>query len=255
MFSSIQNTDKNHGAFQYVWSDTAVITGSANPITGAWVPTSANPDGSINVTVSGLAFSGSLEINTDVLELINASGVRFNASISGQLSAATKSDLPSGYTPFTGMVSVGRSVVTSGYNPQYQSGQAAVAAFDNVNGGQLAVMSDLDRSQDSVVAYPPNATTASNYVPSGNLGTTLVTGIAILADPNRIAWGIQVIGSGSPLYVKFGTAPASTGSFNLLLRAASADWAADGGSFIDSPAVYLGDVSISGSTRFTCWSM
>jgi len=47
----------------YVWSANAVITGSANPVTGAWVPASANADGYLNVNLGGIAFSG--QINVD----------------------------------------------------------------------------------------------------------------------------------------------------------------------------------------------
>lgn len=239
---------------QYGWAPTASWTGN-NGVTGNFVPLQVDASGVLQATIAGAIFSGSLEINTDTLEAITLTGVLYSSGISGELASVTKSDLPSGYGAMTGFVHVNRAVVTSGYNPQFNSGAGAVTAVDNVNGGMLAVVSDMDRSIDSVTAYPPNATTASNYVPSGNIGTNIVTGSVLLSNPNRIAWGIQVIGSGSPLYVKFGTGPAGTGSMNLLLKGSAADYGADGGSFIDSPAVYLGEVSISGSTRFTVWEM
>lgn len=238
------------------WSETAVQTGANPALTGNWTPISVNPDGSLNVQVSGLAFSGSLEVNTDVLESINASGVRFQASVSGQLATATRSDLPSGYTPYTGMVNVNRAVVTSGYNPQFASGAPAVTAIDNINGGTLAVMSDLDQSTDSVTSYVPSATTTSNYVPSGAgaVGATIVTGNIFQANPNRVQSYIQVIGSGGALYVKFGDAPASTGSFSVLLKPSTTDFGTDGGVWSDN-GFWKGSISVSGGlgTRFICW--
>ena len=241
---------------QHGWSPTATWTGN-NGVTGNWVPLSLNPDGSLNVAVSGISVGISgLEVNTDTLEGMVASGVRYDAYLSGTFASATKSDLPSGYSPYTGMVNVNRAVVTSGYNPQFASGAGAVTAVDNVNGGTLAVVSDLDASIDSVTAYVPSATTTSNYVPSGAgaAGAAIVTGNILLANPNRIQSYIQVIGSGGPLYVKFGDAPASTGSFSVLLKAATSDFGTDGGVWSDN-GFWKGSVSVSGNigTRFICW--
>jgi len=225
-------------AMQYGWSPTAAWTGN-NGVTGNWVPLAVDASGFIQATIANAAFSG--ELNVDIPPVTAVTGIN-NGNISG-------------YAIQSGMLQTnGVAVVTSGYNPQFASGQKAPFAIDNTNGGELVVLSDLDRSIDSVTTYPANATTASNYVPSGSLNA-MVTGNVLLANPNRIAWGIQNVGSGSSLYLKFGTAPAGSGNFNMLLRAATADFGSDGGSFIDSPAVYLGDVSISGSTRFSVWEM
>lgn len=218
MFSSIQNVDKNHAAFQYGWSENAVISGNNPPTTGAFMPLA-----------------------------VDASGVLLQA---GSITANI-----SGYAPQSGLLEVaGLAVVTSGFNPSYASGQKAPFAIDNINGGELVVLSDLDASVDSVTTYPATATTLSNYVPSGS-ASSLVTGTVLVSNPSRIAWGIQNVGSGSSLFVKLGSAPTSTGSFTWILRAASSDYGADGGTFTDSPAMYRGDVSVSGSTRFSVWEM
>lgn len=247
MFSSIQNTDKNHAAFTYGWADDAVITGSANQITGAFLPMAVDPSGFLKVAIANATFTGEFNIENNV----TISGQNVILAVTGINNAS-----PSGYVIQSGLLqTAGLAVVTSGFAPQYGSGVKAPFAIDNINGGALSVLSDLDRSIDSITTYPANATTVSNYIPSGNLGTTIVTGNVLLANPNRIAWGIQNVGSGSLLYLKFGSAPAGSGSFNMLLKASAADFGADGGSFLDSPAMYLGDVSISGSTRFTVWEM
>lgn len=234
MFSSIQNADKNHAAFQYGWSDDAVITGSANLITGAFLPMALDASGFVKVSIANATFSG--EINVDV---------------------PNTSAQPSGYANQTGLYQgAGLAVVISGFNPQYASGAKAPFVIDNINGGELVMNTDMDASIDSVTTYVPSATTASNYVPSGGgaIVSAIVTGNIFAANPLRIQSYIQVIGSGGPLYVKFGDAPASTGSFSVLLKAATSDFGTDGGVWSDN-GFWRGAVSVSGGigTRFISW--
>lgn len=210
---AVHNANMIHG-----YSETAQITGSANTITGAWIPLAVNESG----------------------VLLQAGTVIANIS---------------GYAPQSGLFeTAGLAVVLTGFNPQYRSGQQAPFAIDNINGGELVVSSDLDQSVDSVTAYVPNATTTSNYVPSGGATATLLTGNALLSNPSRIQSYIQVVGSGGPLFVKLGSAPASTGSFSFILKPATTDFGADGGIWSD-PGFYKGDVSVSGGpgTRIICW--
>lgn len=60
----------------YVWSPTAEQTGSANTITGNWLPISATPDGAINVNTS-LQITGALNAT------INSVGVTGTVSVTG----------------------------------------------------------------------------------------------------------------------------------------------------------------------------
>lgn len=206
-------------AIQYGWSESATQTGSANTVTGNYVPLAVNESGVL------------LQAGTVVTNI-------------------------SGYAPQSGLFeTAGLAVVTSGFNPQYRSGQQAPFAIDNINGGELVVGSDLDRSVDSLVSYVPSATTTSNYTQSGNPVTyAMVTGNVLLSNPSRIQSYIQNLGSGI-LFVKLGSAPCSTGSFSFLLKGSSAvgaGYAADGGVWSDN-GFWLGDVSVSGATFFTAW--
>jgi hypothetical protein len=79
----------------YVWSPTAVITGSANPVTGAWIPASATADGALNVNIASVIFSGELNVENNVsitgqtvpvnvTGLVNSGNYNFfNSSITG----------------------------------------------------------------------------------------------------------------------------------------------------------------------------
>jgi hypothetical protein len=42
LFSTILNTDKQHAVYAYRWAPSAVITGHASLITGAWAPVGAS---------------------------------------------------------------------------------------------------------------------------------------------------------------------------------------------------------------------
>lgn len=220
-------------ALAYGFSPTFVQTGGANSVTGNYIPMAVDPSGFLQVAIANATFTG--EINVDV---------------------PNTSAQPSGYSNQTGLYQqAGLAVVTSGFNPQYPSGSKAPTAIDNINGGILSVLSDLDQSVDSITSYVPSATTTSNYTPSGNgINPGILTGNVLLSNPNRIQSYIQVIGSGGPLYVKLGSAPASTGSFSVLLKAATSDFGTDGGVWSDN-GFWKGDVSISGGlgTRIIAW--
>lgn len=103
-----------------------------------------------------------------------------------------------------------------------------------------------------VTTIPANATTTNNYSQSGSAGQTLLTGQILAANPARVQTYIQVIGSGGPLYVKLGAAPASQQSFSILLKPASSDFGQDGGIWSDN-GFWKGIVSVSGTTRVIAW--
>lgn len=100
----------------------------------------------------------------------------------------------------------------------------------------------------AVTSYTPTAT-PSNFTVSGSVGT-MVTGNALPATA-RTQFYVQNVGSGSALYVKLGVAPASAQSFSFILKAATADFGADGGVYTNT--FYTGTVSISGATHFIAW--
>lgn len=173
MFSSIQNTDKNHGSFGYSWSDNSVITGSANFITGAWVPLTADASGRLLVAIG-------------------------DANITGNLSVV------------------------------------------------------LDKTGDSVTAYPPQFTTVSSSTISGSMSAA-TTGVALPSNTNRKEFYVQVIGSGSPLFLAFNGNSVSSTNLNVMLKAATSSYGADGG--LLSNQTYQGPVCVSGGIGclFTIW--
>lgn len=167
-------------SFGYLWDPLLLVSGAlTNEVigTGGFRPLFSTDLTTANVNI------GDIEVAVDELEGMTASGVRFQAAISGQ--------------------SAGYSAVST----------SAI---------------------------------------SGSMGS-ITTGIALQSTPGRKEAYTQVVGSGGPLYLLFGTAAASATNFNVLLKAASTDGGADGG--IWSSERYKGPVSCSGyiGCRFTIW--
>lgn len=281
-FSSIQNTDKNHAGFTYGWSEAAIITGSPNsPITGAWTPFSLTSDGKLLVDIGGSIDITGVTVNNSVLEgyaatgnMLAQSGNLFLEAISGYTrflqtgSLATSSsdpvgvtgtsfDSPSGYATGYFLKVGGRGVeIASGFNPGYTSGANVELNFDRQNGALLVEQTDLNFNYDSVTAYPPRGSTVSNSAPSGAhpTGLAIVTGQIFAANTGRRAWSVTNMSTTSPLYILMGNGTTSTGNYNFVLNPAStANYA--GGTYIDSPAVYLGAVRVSGAGRFISWEL
>ncbi len=86
---------------------------------------------------------------------------------------------------------------------------------------------------------------------SGSMNS-MTTGIALPANSQRRKLYVQVVGSGGPLFLGYGTAP-STGAFNAVLAPATADFGVNGGVLSDSD--FQGNVFVSGGigVRFTIW--
>ncbi len=231
-------------ATQWLFDKTGVTdNGGGQGVTGYWRPVTSDDFGIDSITFSGI------NVNLGDVESAIASGNASMAFMTGAYAVA----FPTGYNAQTGQKVIGPAVVVSGFNPQYPSGQNAAFAFDNINGGGLVEITDLDRATDSVLAYSPPYTSTSNYVFSGNASTyAMVTGNVFPAvDPNRVQNFIQNIGSGT-LFVKLGAAPCGTGSFSMLLKGASSTFGTDGG--IWSDGAWQGVVSVSGQTIFQAWT-
>lgn len=87
-----------------------------------------------------------------------------------------------------------------------------------------------------------NYNTASSNTPSISSDTT-----ALAANPNRIGWHIQNVGT-NPLFVKLGSS-ASNSVFHVILKGGTGD--SDGlGAFFSQygPAVYTGIITIAGTS-------
>lgn len=98
----------------------------------------------------------------------------------------------------------------------------------------------------------PQFNSVSSSTPSGS-ASAITTGIALAQNLDRREFYIQVVGSGSPLYVAFNSNTAGTGNFNVLLKAASSTFGTDGGTL--SNTSYQGPVSVSGDALcyFSIW--
>lgn len=92
----------------------------------------------------------------------------------------------------------------------------------------------------------------STAAPSGSM-SSIITGMGLAANSNRKKFYAQVIGSGAPLWISYNGLGASSGNFNVLLKASSADPGTDGGTISD--ADFKGAVFISGGNacRFVLW--
>lgn len=95
-------------------------------------------------------------------------------------------------------------------------------------------------------------TTVTNSTVSGSMNT-MTTGQALPLNAARNQFYAQVLGSGGPLYLVYGTSAAGTGNCNVVLKAASAWPGSDGGILVDD--AYNGAVTISGGIgcMFTIW--
>lgn len=129
------------------------------------------------------------------------------------------------------------TIITGAENPQTG---AWVAATSSPNGG-------------TITTYPQSSA-VSTSLPSGThpTGISPLTGQFLAANTSRKAWFVQNLSVSYPLYVKLGSAPASSGSFNFILNPSNTD-GLGGGSYSDSPAIYTGPVSLSGFGCAIIW--
>lgn len=165
-------------------------------------------------------------------------------------------------------VSVGSVALTGSPNVTLNDGTVKVAITGTqgimVNGGYIGLTGQpivvnaavTGAPVFTITGNPTIYTTPAPIAPmaavtvSGTNTFSSVTGIALQANASRRKAYIQNISSGSVLWVGYGFGP-STGAANILLKAASADNAGDGGSLIEDS--FTGALYVSGVTRFIAW--
>lgn len=107
-----------------------------------------------------------------------------------------------------------------------------------------------------VISSTSTSSTSPNSLVSGinNVGF----GTPLPANTSRKAWAISNLATGAIL-VRFSSSLPTTGTFNVLLKGASAPYAGDGATWTDSPAIWTGPVSVTGvggaPIVFTCWEL
>lgn len=150
-------------------------------------------------------------------------------------------------------VSVGSVAITG--SPNFTANDGTVKV--NITGQPIVVNAAVTGAPVfTITGNPTIYTTPAPIAPmaavtvSGTNTFSSVTGIALQANASRRKAYIQNISSGSVLWVGYGFGP-STGAANILLKAASADNAGDGGSLIEDS--FTGALYVSGVTRFIAW--
>lgn len=204
-------------AFSYI-NDPSLVLYTQQGVayaTGGFRPMSTNDLGDITITGLSIAI-GAVAVTGSPNVTINGGLVGITGSPFVTLAGVPNVTISGGYVGITGVHNVGIT------------GQPAVTAY-----------------QPITVGGP------GNFVSSGSAGVQ-ITGVAIAANAARLQAYVQNVGSGSALFVKLGAAPASDKSFSFILKAASADLGADGGSWTDN-GFYTGVISVSGSTRYIAW--
>lgn len=152
--------DMHSQVFLRGWSDLATNTGiNGGLTTGLWKAIAVDTSGRLAVTIDGLSLSGAqIEVNTDVLESMTASGVRYEASISGQLTAGINVAV----TGTANVNSVISNALSSGISGQL-AGPLNVTGVTNT-GSYSFVNSGITGSQGFI---PAGVTSWSAYVESG----------------------------------------------------------------------------------------
>lgn len=269
------------------------ITGTPNVnITNGILPVS----GVLTATIGNVAVTGGNIATSNTNEIAAlSSGNAFLAAISGSLTSnlnapvyvtgivqtivtgtvsssitnpigvtGTSVDLNSVYTgigivPYNFLAVGGRAVNVTGLGTlaAYTTGNSVEFAFNANNAGLLVNQGCLQANQDYVTAITNNTGTAT-VAPATSGISNAGFGIALPNNPVRVAWGVTNLSTGA-LLVSFGSTIPTTGSFNVILSAATSLIAGNGGSFIDSPAVWTGPVSITGlsinSPAYTAWQI
>lgn len=261
---------QNNVGFMYGWSSDAVSTGTANSVTGNWMPAQFDGSGNLKVALNGAVFTGSLSIDDTIgvtggFVNVNITGQtiplnvtgRLNVNITGQTVplfvtgnffanpvgvTGIDFDAPSGYSGSRFLSVGGRAVDSDTFTPQYASGGNAESNFDKDNGGLLVNQGCLNKDIDNVMVWYSGGAVANN-TSVGSFGTnTPANGILFNANAARTEFFIQAMGTGIPTYVKFGDV-ASAQSFSVLLNPATAAGRA-GDSFRDER--WRGVVYVSG---------
>ncbi len=234
--------------------EAAVVSGNAYlaAISGELINGQLSLTGNLTTTITGISPTVSLNVNqtgiAGVSGNVNVLNTTFNVATTG----LSFTGFITGYGAQSMEHNGGIAVVLSGFAPGYQSGQNAIAAFDNIGGGLIVAQADLNPQFDGVSIYYPQVSTVSNTTPSGSslfAGTTMVTGQCLAANTGRQMLYIANISSTAPLYVRLGVGLASTGAFNVILNPSTITGYV-GGIYTDER--WKGAVQISGNS-FQAW--
>lgn len=136
-------------------------------------------------------------------------------------------------------------VVFTNADGQSQTGAWRAATPSDLNSTTSAATS-------STTTVPSGSATVSNDIVSGN------NQVLFASNPNRLAVFIQNLHTGA-LMVRFSASAPTTGLMNVLLKGDTAVNAGNGGSWIDSPAIYKGPISVSSlggaPTLYNSWEI
>lgn len=123
------------------------------------------------------------------------------------------------------------------------------------NGGLYTNQGVLDPTQDIVAVIQSGSAVSPSSTVSG-ISTTL-WGTPLPANPARIAWGFQNLSTGV-MFVRMGTL-VNSGNAHQVLKGGTNAMDGLGASWLDSPCVWRGPISVTGyfnvSPAYTCWEL
>lgn len=162
---------------------------------------------------------------------------------------------PAYTTDFAATVSVG-SVAITGVAPI--SGIIQFASTQNVNVVNTPFVSVANTAPIAVSGSVQSVNVESGLATVSNDAVSGSTGVVLAANSNRLAWFIQNLHTGG-LMVRLGNTLPSTGNLNFILKGGTVINDGLGASWTDSPAIYRGNVSVSGlggsPTLYTAWQI
>lgn len=231
----------------YGYSEDATNTGMGG-VTGLWRAIAADPSGRLRVHLENVTFSGEISVDNRDLERLT-SGIS-----SGLFSIISTGNLPS-LGDYTGVIGMGVAVDPNLFTPNYNTGESIPFVIDKNNGALLVNPSPLTKEIDSIVAWQSGSEAVSNTSPYGTdpSGTNIITGLALAANPNRIAWFSENMSMIAPLYIKYGTGIVNENNCNIVLNTAN-DYNEGGGSFSDQ-GTWRGPISVSGRGKIIIWEV
>lgn len=242
-------------------SDPAWVTGAVS-IVGGGALNVAVTGGVISSSSSTVAVTGGVTIN---------GGGSLNVAVTGGVISSSSSN-PVGVTgtkmdnnvsiwgassqPYAMLPIGGRAVMPSGAGSitgGYNTGDYVMFSFNAQNGGLMCNQGALDATQDNVTTVASGVSSVSSNTVSGinNIGW----GTPLNANPNRLAWGITNLSTGT-IFVAFRSS-VNSGTAHIVLRGGSGHMDGGGQSYISDPTSWRGPVSVTGyfftSPAYSAW--